>query len=214
MPLTRLPLTTGVSGTLAVGNGGTNVTTSAAVENLGKKVLIKEIDVSSAVASVDFVNGSSDVVFDSTYNNYQLIVSDILGSATDTGHFKFRVSTDTGSTYKTTGYLTSNFRVFSGPANSTSQTTNTDCIQMLALNIENAYGKGTQSFKVDLFSPSITSQKPYIRYLNTGYDNNTYSITAFGGGVYNTAGAYDAFRIIANTGNITDGSFKLYGIRD
>ena len=36
MPLTRLPLTTGVSGTLAAGNGGTGVTSADAIGNLVK----------------------------------------------------------------------------------------------------------------------------------------------------------------------------------
>ena len=54
MPLNRLPLTTGVSGTLPIGNGGTNVTTSADLANTGNLVKIATNTVTSGDQYITF----------------------------------------------------------------------------------------------------------------------------------------------------------------
>ena len=74
MAITRLCGANAISGTIPVSVGGTGVTTSANLANTGNLVLIKTQTVTSSVSSVEFVNGSGGVVFDSTYKIYQCFV--------------------------------------------------------------------------------------------------------------------------------------------
>ena len=63
-------------------------------------VFIKKLTASSS-GTLSFVNGSSDVVLDSTYKEYLFTFKNIHPSA-DGQQFKFQTSTDGGSNYNTT----------------------------------------------------------------------------------------------------------------
>ena len=66
----------------------------------GTLVLIKTLTASSS-ANLTFVNGTSDVVLDSTYKEYIFIFNDI-HPATDATTFGFNMSIDGGSNYNVT----------------------------------------------------------------------------------------------------------------
>src|SRR6056300_948581 len=72
----------------------------------GSLVLIKSIT-ASASASISFVNGSNDVVLDSTYKAYKFVFKNIHPATNDT-YFKFQGSTNGGSSYGVT-ITTTNF---------------------------------------------------------------------------------------------------------
>ena len=76
-----------------------------AVSGGGAWTLIKELTASSS-ATLSFVDGTSDVVFDSTYPIYVFKFINI-HPATDSTVFQFQCSTDGGSNYNTT--MTSTF---------------------------------------------------------------------------------------------------------
>ena len=59
----------------------------------------------SASSSIDFVDGTSDVVFDNTYIAYQLKAFSVKGT-TDKAIMTVLVSNDTGGSYETSGYKT------------------------------------------------------------------------------------------------------------
>ena len=73
--------------------------------NTGSMVFIKKLTASSS-ATLSFVNGSSNVVFDSTYKEYLFTFKNI-HAATDGQQFRFQTSTDGGSSYGVT--LTSTY---------------------------------------------------------------------------------------------------------
>lgn len=113
MPLTRLPLTTGVSGTLPIANGGTNVTTSADLANTGNLVFIKKITLSSNTKPIKFLDSDSDVTFDTTYNTYKFIGN--LKYENDSRVSYIRVSQDGTNLDSTSGnYKFDDINVFDG----------------------------------------------------------------------------------------------------
>ena len=65
------------------------------------RVLIKEVDI-SGVAAVSFVNGTSDVVFDTTYDQYQLTWSNVKVA----GDEKIRLEAMSSGSALTSGYVT------------------------------------------------------------------------------------------------------------
>ena len=60
--------------------------------------LIKKQTISSGVASVEFINGSSDVVFDSTYKTYVFQFENMV-SASGEQNMLYQATTDGGTTW-------------------------------------------------------------------------------------------------------------------
>jgi len=83
-----------------ISNGTTILDAGAFNVSLGSQVLIKEVTASSD-ASISFVDGSSDVVLDSTYPIYKFEFIN-MHPATDAVKFLFNFSTDSGSNYNVT----------------------------------------------------------------------------------------------------------------
>ena len=90
MPLTRLPLTTGVSGTLAAGNGGTGVTSA---DEIGNLVKLEDINVTSTVSSVE-IN-----IDYSGYTAFKLVINHLEKTGTSSSNLQFRVKRDGQSTF-------------------------------------------------------------------------------------------------------------------
>ena len=141
-----------VTGTLPIANGGTAATTAAALANTGNLVLIKT-QTASAASSVEFVNGSSDVVYDSTYKQYVLKIVNATASANSEMYLQFRTS----SSFQTTNYYRSYFiqRTDTSTTQSSTTTDNTDGIRL-----ENNYtgqAPSASNFEIILPDPSSTS---------------------------------------------------------
>ena len=64
----------------------------------GTKILLSDVNVSSAVASVEFVHGTGGVIFDSTYSRYELTVDRVVPS-TNSERLELLISTNAGSSY-------------------------------------------------------------------------------------------------------------------
>jgi hypothetical protein len=170
--------------------------------------LIKSQTASSA-ASVEFVNGSSGVVFDSTYPLYYLIGYGIYNS-TSVGEPEIHITTDTGSTYKTTGYKTIKRRLFEsgGSVGLDGTGVSTDHIggSFLSVGTDSTYPTHFQAY---FWNPSATTRpKVYSQWNPSSSTYNGYTIMQ---GMYNTSTSYDGFRIEPNAGTI-NGTFKLYGV--
>jgi hypothetical protein len=185
----------------------------------GAMTLIKSITASSS-ASVSFVNGSNDVVLDSTYKSYKFVFNNI-HPATDNADLTFQGSTDAGSTYGIT--TTSTYFETRHSEN--------DSVAQLGYNIafdlaqSTNYIRGSGSISNDndsclsgvltIFNPSSTTYvKHFICQINkmfnlSGSKESTHSFSA---GYLNTSSAINAFDFKMDTGNIDDGTISLYGI--
>jgi hypothetical protein len=178
---------------------------------------IKTLTASSS-ANLSFVDGSSDVVLDSTYPIYIFKLIN-LHVASDATLLRIFGSTDSGSNYNasiTTAYyyaghvedasatfLTIETR---GGGNATNGIYFTDTL--------GADNDQSLSGTITLFNPSSTT---FVKHYMTEINNSGHldqSNHVFTGGYMNTTSAIDAIKIQADTGNIDSGTIKLYGLKD
>ena len=184
--------------------------------NTGSMVFIKKLTASSS-GTLSFVNGSSDVVLDSTYKEYIFIFNNI-HPATDGSNFTFQGSTDSGSNYNTT-LTTTYFTAFENEAGndrSLTYETGRDLAQSTSFKtLINEVGNDNDqscSGTLHLFNPSSTTfVKHFICDINS-YFNLDYTMRAFTAGYFNTTSAIDALQFKMSSGNIDAGDICLYGI--
>ena len=199
-------------------NNSISAVTSASSIPVGALTHIKTLTASSS-STISFVDGSNDVVLDSTYPIYKFEFINI-HPATDNANFLFQTSTDSGSNYNTT--LTSTFfyayHFENDSAAVLAYDANFDQAQGTAFqriidaigNLADESGSGT----LYLFNPSSTTfVKHYMSNCNS-YVDGTYSTNYFSAGYYNTTSAIDAVQFKMSSGNIDSGKIKLYGIKD
>ena len=179
---------------------------------------IKEI-IASADSTIDFVDGTDDVVLDSTYPIYVFKFINIHPS--DNGaHFSLIASTDSGSSFgltKTTTFFNAQHNE-SDIVTSLGYAGGKDLAQSTGRLYMN-YETGNEndeciSGTFTLYNPSSTTfVKHFIGTSNTYYHGD-YSINAYIGGYFNTTSAINGIRFDFDNGTIDAGKIKLYGIGD
>jgi len=182
--------------------------------NTGSMVFIKKLTASSS-ANLSFVNGSSDVVLDSTYKEYLFTFKNI-HPATDTADLfvKFR----DGSTAYDATITTTVFRAYHTEADSTAfeYETSEDVAQGtsgqgIAYNIGSDNDQGVSGY-LHLFNPSSTTfVKHFICRMQNAHGSDL-ALDNFVAGYCNVTAAIDAVQFVMDTGNIDSGDICLYGI--
>jgi len=206
-----------------ISNAVTMADAGAFSASLGSMVLIKTITLSSAAATIDFLNGASDVVFDGTYPTYKFVFTNMHPAATDPS-FGFQVDVGTATSYAQT--ITST--TFTAQAREDGDSGQASVayqggydlaqgtgLQQLIGNILNSNDHGV-SGELTIFSPSSgTFIKHFISKANTLENANPPVMSSFhGAGYVNTATALTRIRFKMGSGNIASGVIKLYGIKD
>ena len=181
----------------------------------GAMILIKTVTASSS-ATVSFIHGTSDVVFDSTYPIY-LIKFINVHPQTDDQNLQFRFTTD-GTNFNVT--------TFSAPFGADHTEAGSGSMEYKAGNDpddngEQSIGASTgadndqaSSGELYIFSPSSTT---YVKHYLSRASQARHSDAAqdfFTGGYANTSSAITGLRFKFQSGNIDTGTFKLYGIKD
>ena len=175
----------------------------------GGLIHIKTQTVSSAVSSVDFIHGTSDVVFDSTYNAYKLVISDM---SIDTDAQKPHIRLRTSSSFATSGYHFVGETKDAGN-NETSFFSNSDSdIRML----NDAQGNASdETFSAEIYfhKPSSTDTHKLVHGTIAGMDVAS-QVTGgyFSGTLAGSVDALTGFQIGLGSGNIDRGNFSLYGL--
>ena len=207
-------------------NNSISAVTSMASLSTGSMVLIKE-QTASSDASISFVDGSSDVVLDSTYPIYKFEFINIHPSVDGSGDFQFNLSSDSGSNYNVTKTST-NFQTYhdeAGGQTNLGYYTGGDLAQStgfqqlnrnLGADASNDENLGGHMF---LFAPSSTT---FVKHFIATTQEVVNDIGGLGGGSLecfvagyaNTTSAVDAIQFKMSTGNIDSGIIKLYGIKD
>ena len=200
-------------------NNSISAITAASSLPTGAMTLIKEQTASSS-STINFVDGTSDVVLDNTYPIYLFKFINI-HAATQDKVFQFNMSADTGSNYNVTKTTTA-FYAYNpegGGSAALGYTNGSDVAQstgfaQIANDATRTDNDAGMSGEVWLFSPSSTtyvkhfmSRSSYFDYTNLAYDRH---IAGYG----NTTSAVDAIQFKFSSGNIDSGTFKLYGIKD
>ena len=184
--------------------------------NTGSMVFIKKLTASSS-GTLSFVNGSSDVVLDSTYKEYVFTFKN-MHPATDGANFTFQCSTDGGSNYNTT--VTSTFfqafhfendsgaNLEYAAAKDLAQSTS---FQNLATGQGNDNDQACSGY-LHLFNPSSTTFIKHFLSNNNSSDASDITINQIPAGYFNTTSAIDGVQFKMSSGNIDAGDICLYGI--
>ena len=199
-------------------NNSLSSVTSAPNFPAGAITLIKTLTASSS-STLSFVDGSSDVVLDSTYPIYMFKFIN-MHPATDGTDFQFNGSADTGSNYNVTKH-TAVFRANANEGDSAanlSYDTGRDLQQSTSFqNILSIIGNGDDecaSGELFLFNPSSTTFVKFFMGRGNIYLDSNYTRDEYLGGYFNTTSAIDAIQFKMASGNIDAGTVKLYGIKD
>jgi len=199
-------------------NNSISAVTSMASLSTGSMTLIKEVTASSD-ASISFVDGSSDVVLDSTYPIYKFEFFDI-HPATDDVEWSFQGSTNTGSSYgvSITSTAFDAYHNESGSTASLAYQTGQDLANSTSFQkFQQDYGNNNDQSGVGnlyLYNPSSTTFVKHFMSVSQNYHHQDYSINCFRAGYFNTTSAIDAIQFKFSSGNIDAGTIKLYGIKD
>jgi len=204
-----------MSGIISQNVGGTSGLSKAVAAAGGEWTMIKSLTASGG-ATLSFVNGASDVVFDATYDAYCFRYTNVHPSVDDS-EFQFNMSTDTGSNYNVTK-MSSAFVTSHTEADATAfgYQTSLDSAQSTAFQ-HIANGVGTDNDQcasgwLYIFSPSSTAFIKSFISLGQIHAKDSDTRTLEVGGHGNTTSAVDAIRFQFGSGNIDSGTVTLYGI--
>ena len=182
----------------------------------GAITLIKTITASSD-STIDFVDGTSDVVLDNTYRTYIFKFINIHPATNDT-IFSFNMSVDTGSNYNVTKTTTTH-RAIHAEDNSDPDLeydTGQDLAQSTGFQpLLRFIGNGNDecaSGEMYLFDPSSTTFVKHFISCSSGHHQSDYNLSDFAAGYGNTTSAVDAVQFKMSSGAIESGVIKLYGI--
>ena len=177
---------------------------------------IKKLTASSS-SDLSFVDGTSDVVLDSTYKEYVFTFNNI-HPATDGTHFTFNMSTDGGSNYNVTK-TTTLFQAYHSENDSSTALTyrapddlaQSTSYQYLSADVDND-NDSSLSGSLILYNPSSSTFVKHFMANTNSVFNSARSLEVFVGGYGNTTSAVDAIDFKFASGNIDAGDICLYGI--
>ena len=179
----------------------------------GGLVHIKTQTVSSAVSSVDFVHGTSDVTFDSTYKRYKVIYGNlnVSGSGIRVG-LQFRKSSDssfdTGNNYSWAGLGRED-----DADNHEGDNTGDSRISLSPRNVAHSSAQNSMGEFILSEVGNTTRYKGLAGYTG-GHGGNGVSEMFICGGAYESTNAVDGFRLIPYSGNIDTVTVTLFGISE
>ena len=187
-----------------------------APEGGGAWNFIKKLTASSS-ATLDFVDGASDVVLDNTYKEYMFTFNN-MHPQTDNVVFQFNMSIDSGSNYniaKTTT-VTRAYHNEDGDSSTLTYDTVQDLAQGTGFQtIVDALGNDNDqsvSGSFTLFDPSSTTfVKHFLSTIQASYYVE-FSFNYYIAGYGNTTSAVDAIQFKMSSGNIDSGDICLYGL--
>jgi hypothetical protein len=182
----------------------------------GSTTLIKTLTASSS-ATLSFVDGTSDVVLDSTYKEYLFIFNNIHPASDGVG-FLFQGNAAGGSGYDET--ITSTyFRSYHDEGDTETEFSysaghdqaNGTAFQYLIDYLGNDNDQSTSGY-LHIFNPSSTTFiKHFMARLNEITENN-YTAERNSAGYFNTTSAIDEIQFKMSSGNIDAGTIQLIGI--
>ena len=173
--------------------------------NYGQLELIETQTVSSDVATVSF-----DSIQESTYNVHFITVNNFQ-PATDNRHLAFRLkvngTTTTGFDYQ---YAMSQNNITNGGREHRS---GNDTKIWLAYNSSFNSGEGSSGY-LYVYNAGDSSKYTFLTSQFTTFRDTAEIQTNFNSGVRDVAGACDGFEFATSGGNITEGVFSCYGIKE
>ena len=198
-----------------ISNGTTLLDAGAISVTTGALVLIKTLT-ASVSDDLTFLNGSSDVVFDSTYKEYifKLISNHPYANP---GIISFQATTD-GTNYNTT-VTSTYFRAYHNEADDSAAlayATGFDQAQDTAIQgLDSGSGNDNDlasSGTLRIFDPSNTTFVKHFMSQVLDTNDNDFSHNVFAAGYFNTTSAITGIRFSMDSGTMQAGTIKLYGV--
>ena len=202
MPLTRLPLTTGVSGTLAAGNGGTGVTSA---DEIGNLVLLNSASSTTDVTEIDFSSYVS-----TTYDEYLLHLS--ASPATDDVGLRLQMRSS-GSFITSSEYGNAAQRLDS--TSRQTHTTNGGARFELFSNGTQGNASGETAEYILQFTNMNSSNFATTCFWQVSGDGTAgVHVNFIGSGSLNTnTTVCDGFKIFYSSGDISAYEYRFYGVK-
>ena len=184
----------------------------------GAMTLIKTNTLSSAATSISFVNGTSDVVLDGTYNTYLFKFINIHPENDDV-FFEFNGSDDTSSHAYNITKTSSVFAAEHNEGDSVAQlaySTGDDLAQATGYQrLFNGVGNdndGSCVGELFLFSPADTTFVKHFIARISGHRHSSAAHDSYVAGYFNTTAAITALDFKMSGGDIDAGTIKMYGL--
>ena len=182
--------------------------------------LIATVTSDGSDATLSFVDGTNGVVFDSTYDVYEFVFTNI-HPETDNVQFEFQVNAtdDAGGGYDTSLITSTFFDAYHDEADSATALgyqTSRDLAQsashqQLARGLGNSDASYSASGILTIYGPSSAYVKHFIaRFQNVYYAD--YSMETNIAGYINDTTAIDEISFRMSSGNIDDGVIKMFGV--
>jgi hypothetical protein len=189
------------SGNVLISQGSSALPKFVATTSVGSWVLIQSQTASSS-AAITFTTGIT-----STYNTYALVCSNVLAVATS-NTLLVQVSTNGGSSYISTGYLSG---INSSLYNNATFTNTNSTAGFLLMNALQTSGPGGSGI---YYLQNMTSGAGYPTIVgDAAYATASPWVKANVGGLYNVSSTtVNAFQVVLTTTSILQGTFTLYGI--
>ena len=187
----------------------TPLTTKQAIDELGPKILLETVT-ASADADVTF---SSNI--DTTYNRY-LVEIDGLLPATDASYLRMRTSTNGGVAYDSgaSDYKSIRDGRRGSGAVDTEGGGDTDSMDLtVSETVLSNVAAEAAFYEVEIMNPGDANTHTHMKFNGRGINGSGNIFHIKGGGVRNAAALVDAIQFYMSAGNITSGTFRLYGLR-
>ena len=169
-------------------------------------------------STISFVNGSSDVVLDSTYPIYIFKFIN-MHPASDNSTFEVNFR-DGGSDYDATKTTTFFWAYHDEGDSETTRAyvTSRDLDQATGFtDLSGSIGNGNDescSGELYLFNPSSTTFLKSFQSRASLYEGGSYAMDVYTGGYCNVTAAIDGVQFKMSSGNIDAGTIKMYGLKD
>ena len=165
----------------------------------------------SNVASVEFVDGASGVVFDGTYREYLLKVTNYWANGSGSS-IECQITNDAGSTYETSGYNLTMERAYYSGVSGGNASVKTDCIWGVNFGPATVGTGAMCSFEITFSKPTLTTF-PDAKGFFWGAEA-VQALLGMAHGRYEVSAAYDGFKIYQESGGNFTARFDLYGIKE
>jgi len=170
-------------------------------------VLLATTNITSSTASVSF-----DGYFSATYKNYIIIGSSIGAATNGTGvNIRFRRS---NADVTTSNYVMASVRAQASSATGSSAGSNNNFATSHIDLVNGLSSTGSLSFRMTIFDPLNASVYKWIEYAAMEDNTNGYIYSTWGHAtIKDNTNAYSGITFFMDSGNISYGNFKLYGIK-
>jgi hypothetical protein len=158
----------------------------------------------SASATVDI-----ETTFSSTYDAYLIVASGVI-SATDGTSFDCRLKL--GGTYATSSYSHHSSITSAGSTAYSASASDTAATKILITDSIGNASDDSLNFTMTITNPSSTTKKKVVYWIGGSQHAGTSLKRLTGAGSGNAITALTGVRFLAGSGNITSGTFRLYGI--